>query len=195
MDDVVTRPITVERWPDLVSVFGRRGEDPAWCWCRLFVDVPGERSTPAPPNKPEVLYREIEQSRTPPGLLAYRDDKAVGWTRVGPRRQFPGVVGNPRLSRALGDDGGTVWWVACFVVESRHRRSGVGRALLQGAVEFARGHGASALEGYPVDVARLQAARVSGSALYTGTMAMFLAAGFSEAARPSPTRPLMRKVF
>ena len=43
-----------------------------------------------------------------------------------------------------------------------------------------------------MDVAALRAARVSGSALYTGTMAMFVAAGFSEVARTFPTRPVMQ---
>jgi hypothetical protein len=66
------------------------------------------------------------------------------------------------------------------------------RAALLDAVVFARGHGATAIEGHPVDVAALRATRVSGSVLYTGTMAMFLAAGFSEVARTFPNRPLMR---
>ena len=91
----------------------------------------------------------------------------------------------------LTDEPGA-WWVTCFAIESHHRRSGVGSALLEGAVTFARDQGATAVEGYPVDVTALTAARVSGSALYTGTMAMFLAAGFSEVARTFPTRPVMR---
>ena len=89
--------------------------------------------------------------------------------------------------------GPTVWWVACFAVDARHRRVGIGRALLDGAVEFAREHGATAVEGHPVDVAGLVAARVSGSAVFTGTRALFAAAGFVEVARTHPTRPLMRR--
>jgi GNAT superfamily N-acetyltransferase len=95
------------------------------------------------------------------------------------------------LAKVLTEDPGA-WWVTCFVVDSRHRRSGVGSALLKAAVEFACEHGATAVEGHPVDVAALSAARVAGSAIYTGTMAMFVAAGFSEIARTYPTRPVMR---
>lgn len=91
----------------------------------------------------------------------------------------------------LPEDPG-VWWVTCFAVDSRHRRSGVGTALLKAAVEFAREHGATAVEGHPVDVAALSAARVAGSAIFTGTVAMFSAAGFTEVARTYPTRPVMR---
>jgi GNAT superfamily N-acetyltransferase len=82
--------------------------------------------------------------------------------------------------------------VTCFAVDSGHRRSGVGSALLKSAVEFARAQGATAVEGHPVDVAGLSAARVGGAAIYTGTMAMFSAAGFVEVARTYRTRPVMR---
>jgi GNAT superfamily N-acetyltransferase len=92
----------------------------------------------------------------------------------------------------LDDEDAGVWWVTCFVVDSRHRRSGIGSALLQAAVDFAREHGAMAIEGHPVDVDALKAARVAGSAIYTGTVAMFAAAGFVEVARTYPSRPVMR---
>jgi GNAT superfamily N-acetyltransferase len=95
------------------------------------------------------------------------------------------------LAKVLTADPGA-WWVTCFAVDSRHRRSGVGSALLKAAAGFARDHGATAVEGHPVDVAALSAARVSGSAIYTGTLAMFTAAGFSEIGRTYPTRPVMR---
>ena len=75
----------------------------------------------ASPNNGEALYHEIEHSVTPPGLLAYVDDQSVGWTRVGPRNGFPGVYENRRLAQVLGQNDGTVWWVTCFAVDSRHR--------------------------------------------------------------------------
>jgi GNAT superfamily N-acetyltransferase len=95
------------------------------------------------------------------------------------------------LAKVLTDDP-DVWWVTCFAVDSHYRRAGVGSALLKAAVEFAREHGATAVEGHPVDVAALKAARVGGSSVFTGTMAMFQAAGFTEIARTYPTRPVMR---
>lgn len=185
------RPATADRWSDLVTVFGRRGEDPSWCWCQLFLRSQTPASEPAPDNR-AALHQEITHARVAPGLIAYVNDHPVGWTRVGPRSAFPGVRGNRALARVLtGDDAGA-WWVTCFAVDSRHRRSGIGLALLQAAAEFAGEHGATAVEGHPVDVAALKAARVAGSAIYTGTVAMFAAAGFAEVARTSPTRPVMR---
>lgn len=187
---VQVRPATPDRWSDLVTVFGRRGEDPSWCWCRLFLrTATGEASEPT--DNRDALRREITRAALPPGLLAYVDDHPVGWTRVGPRSDFPRVSGNRALAKVLPEDPG-VWWVTCFAVDSRHRRSGVGSALLRAAVDFAREHGATAVEGHPVDVAALSAARVAGSAIFTGTVAMFSAAGFTEVARTYSTRPVMR---
>jgi GNAT superfamily N-acetyltransferase len=189
------QPITAERWDDLVTVFGRRGENPSWCWCQRFLDSEADQSSSSgrPPDNRRALREEIAQSEIAPGLIAYVDGLPAGWSRVGPRSSFPGVTGNRALARLLTDDPGA-WWVTCFAIASRHRRSGVGSALLEAAVAFARSHGATAVEGHPVDVAALQAAQVSGSALFTGTMAMFVAAGFSEVARTFPSRPIMRRM-
>lgn len=190
---VQVRPATPDRWNDVVTVFGRRGEDPSWCWCRLFFGEGARGSAGSEPvsDNRNALCQEITHAVVAPGLLAYLDGQPVGWTRVGPRSDFPRVAANKALARVLTDDPG-VWWVTCFAVGGRHRRSGVGSTLLGAAVEFARQHGATAVEGHPVDVAGLRAERVSGSAIFTGTVAMFSAAGFTEVARTHPTRPVMR---
>jgi GNAT superfamily N-acetyltransferase len=194
---IEVHPATADRWTDLVAVFGRRGEDPSWCWCSVFL-----RPRPAKPQVREdapdnrgALRHEITHAAVPPGLIAYVDGQPVGWTRMGLRSSFPGVAGNRALARVLTNDDSGVWWVTCFAIDSRFRRAGIGAALLQGAVAFARQQGATAVEGHPVDVAALKASQVAGSALYTGTKAMFTRAGFTEVGRTFPTRPVMRLVL
>jgi GNAT superfamily N-acetyltransferase len=191
---VVVRPATPERWEDVVTVFGRRGENPSWCWCQLFLEAPTHQAagTTSTPDNRQALQEEIVHAAVPPGLLAYVDGQPAGWTRVGPRSGFPRVTGNRALSRLLTEEPG-VWWVTCFAVDRRHRRAGVGSALLEAAVAFARDHGATAVEGHPVDVAALRAAKVGGSAVFTGTLAMFAAAGFREIGRTYASRPVMRR--
>src|SRR5258708_33631688 len=160
---VQVQPATADRWSDLVRVFGRRGEYPSWCWWRLFLRSPSHESSasgPVPDNR-DALRQEITHAAVPPGLIAYVETDPVGWTRVGPRSAFPGVSSNKALAKVLRDDPGA-WWVTCFAVDSRHRRSRVGSALLKAAVEFAREHVATAFEGHPVDVAAPRTARVGG---------------------------------
>ncbi len=181
-------PATPQRWDDVVAVFGRRGNDPGWCWCRRFLD-PSER-TDALDNRAS-LRREVTTAKVPSGLIAYVDDTPVGWTRVMPRHSLAGVLANRALRRVLPDDP-EAWWVTCFAVDQRHRHRGVATSLLGAAVAHARIHGATAVEGHPVDTDALRAAKVSGSALFTGTMRTFLDVSFSEIARTYPSRPVMR---
>jgi ribosomal protein S18 acetylase RimI-like enzyme len=181
-------PATPQRWDDVVAVFGSRGDDPGWCWCRRFLD-PTE-GTDALDNRAS-LRREIITAEVPPGLIAYVGTTPAGWTRVMPRHALAGVLANRALRRVVPDDPGA-WWVTCFAVDRRHRQRGIASTLLRAAVAHARSHGATAVERHPIDTDALRAAQVSGSALFTGTMRTFLDVGFSEIAQTYPSRPVMR---
>jgi GNAT superfamily N-acetyltransferase len=191
MSSISIHPATAERWSDVIALFGRRGEDPSWCWCRTFLEPGPELPGTGRPDNRGALQHEVLQGDVPPGLIAYLDDRPIGWSRVGPRSLFPGITGNRRLAAFLTDEPNP-WWVTCFSTQPQARGQGVGKALLRADLEYSRANGASAVEGYPVDVENLAAKRVGASALYTGTLRLFESAGFVEVARPSPTRPLMR---
>jgi GNAT superfamily N-acetyltransferase len=189
---VQVRPATPERWDDLTAVFGRRGDDPMWCWCQRLI-LPEEHERAGAADNRGALHEQVMEGSIPPGLIAYIDDEPVGWTRVGPRALFVRPDGNGGVTKLVEQDG-DAWWVSCFAVSTKQRSSGVGTSLLRAAVDFARDHGASVVEGHPTDVAGLQASKVGGSALFTGTMRMFLAASFSEIGRTSANRPIMHRV-
>jgi GNAT superfamily N-acetyltransferase len=189
---ISTLPATPERWDDIVTVFGRRGSDPDWCWCQRFMEPALGGTTPS--SNRDELQREIESAEVPPGVLAYVDGTPVGWSRVMPRAGVPLVQRNRALRRILDDDPG-VWWITCFAVDRWHRSIGVATALLDGAVAHASRHGATALEGHPVDADALKAEHVGASALFTGTMRTFIASGFHEIGRTYPSRPVMRRAL
>lgn len=178
-------PATSERWPDLEVVFGTRG-DPSWCFCQFFLTTGSGYRESAERNR-QALCAQVSH-QLPPGLLAYAGSEPVGWVQVGPRAFYPRITGN-RLTADLDSEG--VWRCTCFVVRVGHRRRGVARALLAGAVAFARGQGARILEGHPVDVAG-RGGRVPSANLYHGTLSMFADAGFVEVIRTRPDRPVVR---
>jgi GNAT superfamily N-acetyltransferase len=72
-----------------------------------------------------------------------------------------------------------VWSLWCIRVRPGHRGKGIAHALLDGAVAYARSHGAPAIEGYPVDN---HGDKVDLTMAYVGTRAIFERAGFSKAA-------------
>lgn len=186
---VLVLAATTERWADLVAVFGTRG-DPSWCWCQYFLTT-GRGYEDSAENNRAALAQQVAGSR-PPGLVAYLDGEPVGWVQVGPRPSYPRITGNRALVRARTADpqDGTIWSVTCFVVRVGRRRRGISAALLDAAVQFAREHGASAVEGYPVDVAA-RTTKVGGAELYHGVASTFVRAGFREVARTGATRPVM----
>ena len=75
----------------------------------------------------------------------------------------------------------------CFFVRSGARRGGITHALLTAAVGLARRHGATAVEGWP-----LAGDGPHRTDRYLGTEPLFAAAGFTDVARPSPRRVVMR---
>ena len=135
-----------------------------------------------------AMRRLVHVSR-PPGVLAYAGDDAVGWCAVAPREEFVRLQ-RARVLRRLDDV--PVWSIVCLFVAAPHRRRGVSTALIDGAARFAAGHGATVVEGYPVDAGTRDMPPVFA---WTGTAAAFAAAGFAEVGRGSPTRPIMRRHF
>jgi GNAT superfamily N-acetyltransferase len=83
-----------------------------------------------------------------------------------------------------------VWAVTCFVTRAGFRRRGISRALACAAVEFARDHGARAVESYPMTTRN-----AVSDELHVGTEGMFAAAGFTEVSRVPPRRVVMRIDF
>ena len=176
MDDLDIRPLTVDTWEALAALFAAGG-DPKWCWCQ-FWRKPGSSWTNTTRDDNRDDLRALVGRDPAPGLVAMRDGKAVGWAGLGPREDF-GRLARSRTIPQLPGDG--VWVVNCFVVAKTARRSGVARALLDAAVAYARAHGASVLEGYPVETG---GERMSSASAYAGTAGMFERAGFTVA---SPT--------
>ena len=129
-----------------------------------------------------------------PGLVAYRDGEAVGWVSVGPRDDYERLQHSKVLAPV---DDKPVWSIVCFVVARAARGQGVARALLDAAVDYAREHGATLVEAYPVET---DGERVPAAQAYKGTLGMFERAGFDVVERrransTSAPRPIVRRAI
>ena len=182
-------PLTPERWQDVEAIFNARGCSVARsCWCMYY-----RHSGTAPPptggrtisQQRKAEHKRLAAGAPPPGLIGYRNGEAVGWVSLGPREDFAKLRRSP-VMKPVDDE--PVWSIICFVVPGEHRGRGIARALLDGAIDYARKRGVEVLEAYPVDTA----GRVRDDSLWFGTGAMFEAAGFVEVARRKPARPVVR---
>ena len=188
---VEVRPVTPDRWDDLVDLFERRGPRggqpvTSGCWCmywRLdnarFDEFWGRGSERGKGNR--AAMREIVAAGREPGLLAYAGGVPVGWVSVAPRSEFPRIESPRSPLRPLDDV--PVWSIVCFYVHASHKRSGVASALLKGAIDHARGRGATTLEAYGV--------KAGDGDPYTGFRSMYEAAGFN-VVREAGRRSIMR---
>ena len=187
------RPLTPGNFADLAGLFDQGG-DPKWCWCAYFRFRGRDWTNSTPAQNRDALLelaRRDERTHPAPGLIAVRDDRVVGWVSLGPRRDYERLAYSTVLAPI---DDAPVWSIVCFVVARRSRGQGIAATLLDEAIGYARVHGATTLEAYPVDVSDR---RVPAASAFHGTLAMFERAGFQVVARrqwnaSSPVRPIVR---
>ena len=136
------------------------------------------------PNR-RAMKRIIDSGEVP-GLLGYDNGVPVVWCSVAPRERFSRIMRSPFLK--LLDDR-PVWSVVCLFVAPSHRKQGVTAQTLEAVTEYVRGQGGKIVEGYPIVPKKSGYPDVF---LYHGTATAFRKAGFTEVARPSDTRRVMR---
>jgi GNAT superfamily N-acetyltransferase len=186
------QPLTAGRFGDLASLFDQGG-DPKHCWCTWY-RLPNQSYSKATTADRRAHLGDLAERAPAPGLVAYRDGRAVGWVSLGPRE------GYERLSRSTvlaPIDDRPVWSIVCFVVARKVRGQGVAHALLKAAIDYARAHGATLLEAYPTDTGDR---RIPANEAFKGTLSMFGRAGFEvaemrQATATSTPRPIVRRTL
>jgi GNAT superfamily N-acetyltransferase len=154
------------RWDDFASFMVPRKPGGGGCVCMAYrnssLDMPGRIAT----------MRSLCESEPGPGVLVYVDGEVAGWCSVAPKSTYRALV-NSRTIPHVDDE--QAWSVVCFVVRPGFRRRGLMHDLLDGAVEHARGYGATVLEGYPAEP---EGERIDQISAYVGTTHLFEEHGF-----------------
>ncbi|MBQ1089448.1 GNAT family N-acetyltransferase [Streptomyces sp. B93] len=166
------RPASV--FEDVRAVIGPKSPTATVCWClsyRIPAKLNNELRGPARGEHVAGLCR----ADPAPGVLAYDGEVPVGWAAVAPRSE----TSFARSRKIPHVDELPVWSLWCLRVRPGHRGEGVTHALIAGAVEFARDHGAPAVEAYPLDSGD---AKVDTTMAYAGIRRNFERAGFVHAA-------------
>jgi len=181
------RALTPGRLADFEELFGPRGAC-AGCWCMFWrltrpawVKGQGEGNRRA--------MRRIVKGGEAPGILAYSGDRAVGWCAVAPRAALSALE-RSRILQPVDDQ--PVWSITCFFVAKPYRRRGLTVKLIEAAAAHARKGGATIVEGYPVEPRKGAMPDVFA---FIGLAAAFRRAGFTEVARRSDARPIMRRTL
>jgi GNAT superfamily N-acetyltransferase len=169
---IEVRPAT--SFDGVATMVGPKRPDADVCWC-LSYRIPSKENLELHGRARGERVQQLVREDPPPGVLAYDGDEVVGWAAVHPRADTT-FARNRRIPRL---DDLEVWSLWCIRVRPGHRGQGISHHLVDGAVQFARAHGAPAVEGYPVDN---QGRKVDLTMAYVGTKALFERAGFVKAA-------------
>lgn len=184
---ISVRPASADRFGDVAIMLAPKKPGAIACWCLSYRIDPRTNQELGPDERRDYV-EQLCRRQTPPGVLAYRDDAVVGWAGVAPRAEVYSIAHSSRI-RPVDDL--PVWSIWCVKVRPGHRGQGVARALVRGAVEFARDHEALAVEAYPVDN---DGQHVDTTLAFVGTRSLFESAGFTKIADTESTSARMPRI-
>jgi GNAT superfamily N-acetyltransferase len=191
-------PANEAPWHDLAAIFGTT-DYPARCQCQRFKVVGWFWRDTTQEERTAMLRAQTacddSTSQATSGLVAYVGGEPAGWVAVEPRTAYPKLrtsrIPWPARDEDKGDDG--VWAVTCFTVRKGFRGRGLTYPLARATIDFARQHGARALEAYPMITQ--PGKEITWGELHVGARQVFEDAGFKEVSRPTLRRVVMRIDF
>ena len=182
------RPLDETTWPAFAELVESNGGVWGGCWCIGFhLDPKGPKGQCKP-------YRETKEHLVRDGraqaALVFDGETAVGWCQFGRTPELPNIKNRKNYEAEL--DQLPAWRIPCFYVGKAHRKRGVARVALTGALAAIAKLGGGTVEAYPFDV---EGQKTSSSFLHGGTLAMFEREGFSKVRMIGKTQWVVHKVI
>jgi len=118
----------------------------------------------------------------------FEGDRAIAWCEYGSPEQLPRIY--HRKQYDAGEANPAPWRITCFFVDRDHRRSGVAREALDGALELIALAGGGEVVSFPNELE--PGKKTSASFLHNGTRAMFEKAGFTFERHIGKSKTVMR---
>ncbi len=174
-----------ETWPDFARIVEKHNGVWGGCWCTAFHLKRSEEKEWA--GKHRALKEKLIRADRSHAALVYDGPDVVGWCQFGPPLELPGrLSGYSKLDAAAPD-----WRITCFFVDRDHRKDGVAKAALEGALRFIAAKGGGTVDGYPIDT---RGKPYSSSFLWGGTYSMFTELGFRPLGALGTSKWIMRRV-
>jgi len=179
------RELGRETWPDFVRVMDKHNGVWNGCWCVAFHPTEGDSNQTAETRR---AYKErLVTTNRSRSALVYASGDVVGWCQFGPPAELPARMGGFRKLGADPPD----WRITCFFVDRDRRKQGVATTALAGALRMIAAKGGGSVDGYPIAT---RGKPYSSSFLWSGSEAMFAAAGFRQLGVLGARKLVMRKV-
>jgi len=183
----VVRPLTVETFPAWLALAQKHNGVWGGCYCSYFHDdtaltVKSEHDRPT--FKARLVAEGVAHA-----ALVFDGEDAIAWCQYGSPAELPNIY--HRSQYDAGERALPPWRITCFFVDRDHRRSGVAREALDGALRLIAEAGGGEVVSFPNEPA--PGKKTSSSFLHNGTRAMFEKAGFTFERHIGKSKTVMRK--
>lgn len=171
-------------WPEFAELVEKHHGIWGGCWCIAFHHRNGHGNGSVALNRAEK--ESLVRAGQAHAALVYDGERLVGWCQFGPPGELPARMSSyGRLGVAPPD-----WRITCFFVDRDHRKEGVARAGLEGALRIIAERGGGTVDGYPTVT---RGKPTSNSFLWSGTSTMFERVGFKRIGVLGKSKWMMRR--
>ena len=126
-------PLTIDRWNDFEILFGNKGAY-GGCWCMWWKTTRSEFEKQKGEGNRKAM-KKIVKSGERPGIIAYENEKPIGWRSIAPREKFHSLNRSPVLKKI---DDTHVWSIVCFFVAKDYQNKGMTLILINAAIDYVR---------------------------------------------------------
>ena len=143
-------PLDATTWDAFAELVERNGGVFGGCWCRGHLATEegtsfhGVRGIDKRAAKEEL----VRTGRAHAALVLDGSGVAQGWAKFGRTSELP-ILHQHRRAYEQGGPQRPDWRVSCFYTDTRHRREGIARAALEGALTFIARDGGGTVEAIP----------------------------------------------
>lgn len=161
------RPLTMETFPAWLALATKHNGVWGGCYCSYFhhdtantVKAEWDRST---------FKQRLVEEGVAHAALVFDGNDAIAWCEYGTPSELPNIY--HRKQYDAGETRPAPWRITCFFVDRDHRRAGIARTALDGALELIAQAGGGEVVSFPNEPA--PGKKTSSSFLHNGTRAMF----------------------
>lgn len=169
------RPLDGTTWDAFAELVERNGGVFGGCWCMGHHQTDeGTTYHQVGIDKRAAKEELVRTGRAHAALVLDGSGVAQGWAKFGRTSELP-ILHQHRRAYEKDEPPRPEWRVACFYTDTKHRREGIARAALEGALEMIARDGGGTVEAIP----EVTAERIAhGRFLFVASVELFEDYGF-----------------
>lgn len=186
------RPLTGSTWEAFEELVERNGGVFGGCWCMGHHQTPDGSSYHQVKGIDKRATKEqlVRSGQAHAALVFDEEGRAQGWAKYGRIEELP-ILAQHRRAYDKHLSPRPDWRVACFYTDKNHRREGIARAALEGALDLIREAGGGTVEAIP----EVTAGRTAhGRFLFVASVELFEDYGFERVRQLGKWAWLVRRV-